>query len=467
MKKITSWVFLLALAFTAPVLAQVTFTVSPTTLAAGATSVTLTWNAPASTAVNIYVSPPAGSPKSLLAEEGASGSQVVTATWLSPGDTFYLVDANTSDTLATLTLTSVATITVTPNPLPTGVTAVTVSWNAPGYTSVDIHTGSAAGPLFEASQPITGSATDSGPSVVPGLSFYLVDHVSGTFLASVSLLGDWDIPTANQSACLPFAVLNQSATAGPLGYVTCWRVGYLHWYTIGADWSTGFTLTNPTSSDIAISVTVEDTNGNPYTPSIAQLNGAPLTLDANSSATGILPKHGTLRFNFPNPGSSSAAAGQILVQAEAKDGLSLNTIQAVEDYTYTSPADVVYATVTVPVSWVDLAVNSYSSIFEESTADGSQGSFAVKNMSGSAQTLDVKVFDVNGNQLGDQQVPLAANQTWAQTSDGLFGASTFSSLPLVPIVRLQFTGTAPIAVLVLQKRGLTFASIPAQPTFEQ
>ena len=461
MKKITSWVFLLALVIAVPVLAQPTLTANPNPLPAGTTTVTISWNAPGHALVYVYVGSATGT---LFASGGPTGS----SSWpyAAPGQVFYLVDPNTSDTLASLTLTSVATITLTPNPLPAGVTALTVSWSAPGYSAVDIHTGSATGPVFT-SGGSSGSAADSGASVVPGLSFYLVDHATGTFLASASVLGDWDIPTANQSACLPFAVLSQAATAGPAGYVTCWRVGYLHWYTIGADWSTGFTLTNPTSSDIAISITVENQAGLPYTPSSAQLNGAPLTLDANSSATGILPKHGTLRFNFPNPGSSSAAAGQILVQAEAKDGLSLNTIQAVEDYTYTSPADVVYATVTVPVSWVDLAVNAYSSTFEETTADGSQGSFAVKNMSGSAQTLDVKVFDVNGNQLGDQQVPLAANQTWANTSDGLFGASTFSSLPLVPIVRLQFTGTAPIAVLVLQKRGLTFASIPAQPTFEQ
>jgi len=384
----------LALVIAVPVLAQPTLTASPNPLPAGTTTVTISWNAPGHASVDVHLSSPTGT---VFAGGGPTGS-APTGPWAFPGLAFYLVDNNTSDTLATVTLTSMATITLTPNPLPAGVTALTVAWNAPGYSAVDIHTGSATGPVFT-SGGSSGSAADSGASVVPGLSFYLVDHATGTFLASASVLGDWDILATNQSACLPFAVLSQAATAGPTGYVTCWRVGYLHWYTIGADWSTGFTLTNPTSSDIAISITVENQAGLPYTPSSAQLNGAPLTLDANSSATGILPKHGTLRFNFPNPGSASAAAGQILVQAEAKDGLSLNTIQAVEDYTYTSPADVVYATVTVPVSWVDLAVNAYSSTFEETTADGSQGSFAVKNMSGSAQTLDVKVFDVNGNLL--------------------------------------------------------------------
>ncbi|MGD0580678.1 MAG: hypothetical protein ABSC08_17335, partial [Bryobacteraceae bacterium] len=83
------------------------------------------------------------------------------------------------------------------------------------------------------------------------------------------------------------------------------------------------------------------------------------------------------------------------------------------------------------------------------------------------QVLDVKLFDVNGNQLGDKTVNLAANQTWANTSDAEFGASAFTGLPSVPIVRLQFTGAAPIAVLVLQGRGQTVSSIPAQPVYEQ
>lgn len=462
MKKITSWVFLLALACAVPMLAQtVTFTATPIVLQAGVPATTITWNSPGSTAVDIHIGSPTGATP-FGTDLAPSGSALLSASWVVPGLTLYLVDHTTSSTLASLTLTSSATITLTPIAWTSGLTSVTVNWNAPGYSTVDVHTGSAAGPLFAASQPATGSAVASGATVVPFLSFYLVDHVSGTFLASVSLLGDWDIPAADQSNCLPYVPFSQVATAGPQGYVTCLRAGYLHWYTINGGWSTGFTLTNPTSSDIAVQVAVEGTAGLPYTPSVVQLNGAAITLDAHSSATGVLPKHGTLRFVMPSTGAA-VAAGQILVQVEAKDAPSLNTIQAVEDYTYTSPADVVYSTVTVPISWVDQANIAYSAFFEESSTDSSYGGFAVKDMSGAANTVDMKVFDVNGNLLIEKTQNLAANQTWANNSDPEFGASTFTSLPSVPIVRIQFTGTGPIAVLVLQGRGQTVSTIPAQP----
>ena len=226
MKTITCWVFVLAMVCAAPMLAQtVTFTASPSALAAGVTSTTLTWNAPGHATLDIYTTPPSGAPKGLLAASlGTSGNQVVSAAWVVPGVTFYLVDHNTTATLATVTLTSTATITVSPNPLPAGVTAVTVSWSATGHTTVDIHTGSASGPILT-----NGGSTGSVPDAqaTPGKAYYLVDHATSTFLASTSILGDWNIPVANQSQCLPFVVLNQPATAGPQGYVTCWRAGYL------------------------------------------------------------------------------------------------------------------------------------------------------------------------------------------------------------------------------------------------
>jgi len=70
------------------------------------------------------------------------------------------------------------------------------------------------------------------------------------------------------------------------------------------------------------------------------------------------------------------------------------------------------------------------------------------------------------NQLGDQTVSLAANQTWANTSDGLFGASTFSSLPLVPIVRLQFTARPDRGPGPPEERTDVCLDT-AQPTYEQ
>ncbi len=459
MKKFASWLFLLALASAAPLLAQVTFTATPNPLPAGTNVVTVNWNAPASTAVEVHLITPTGQ---LFSSGGTTGS-ATTGTWAYPGLTFYLIDANTRVTLATVTLTSVATISLTPNPLPSGVTSVTVSWTAPGYTSVDIHNGSATGSLFQSAQPPTGSAVASG--VVPGQAFYLVNHTSGLFLASVSILGDWDIPTANQSQCLPFAVLSEPATAGPQGYVTCWRVGYFHWYAInGAGWTTGFSLNNPTGSDMPIQIAVANKAGTAYTPSSVTVNGAAITLSSGSTDARTLPAHSLLRYVFPATGGGEDD-GQIFLQVLAKDGLSLNSIQAVEDYSLTLHG-IIYSTVTVPVSWVDQANTTYSSMFEESSSDSSIGSFAIKDMSGAGQTVTVTVFDVNGNQLGQQPLGLAANQTTANTADGLFGASTFSSPPSVPFFRIQFSGTGQIAVLVLQNRGQSISSMPAQADLE-
>jgi hypothetical protein len=142
-------------------------------------------------------------------------------------------------------------------------------------------------------------------------------------------------------------------------------------------------------------------------------------------------------------------------------------VQATEDYTYTSTAGVVYSTVTLPVAWIDQAQMTYTATFEESSADGSLGAFAIKDASGSGQTVDVQAFDVNGNVLGDQKVILTAGQVVARTSDALFGASTFQSLSPSPIARVQFTGAGAINVLVLQVRGQSLASMPANAVLEQ
>jgi hypothetical protein len=53
----------------------------------------------------------------------------------------------------------------------------TLSWNAPGASVVEIHVGSATGPLFMVSGP-TGSA-QTGAWVTDGLEFFLVDVSNG------------------------------------------------------------------------------------------------------------------------------------------------------------------------------------------------------------------------------------------------------------------------------------------------
>jgi hypothetical protein len=275
---------------------------------------------------------------------------------------------------------------------------------------------------------------------------------------------DYLIPVASTNGATcgapPFAVVAQSA-----GYVSCGRLGYFHWIAVGGGWATALTLSNPTSFDTVVQISLLDQNGNASSGLTLKRNGT--SLGVQSTDTQTLPKHGSIRWEMPSGGAAAETNGQVLVQVLAKDGLSLQSVQATEDYTYTSTAGVVYSTVTLPVAWIDQAQMTYTATFEESSADGSLGAFAIKDASGSGQTVDVQAFDVNGNVLGDQKVILTAGQVVARTSDALFGASTFQSLSPSPIARVQFTGAGAINVLVLQVRGQSLASMPANAVLEQ
>jgi hypothetical protein len=254
----------------------------------------------------------------------------------------------------------------------------------------------------------------------------------------------------------PFLVVAQAS-----GFVSCGRAGYFHWFAVGGGWATSLVLSNPTSFDMAVQINLLDQNGNASGGLTLVRNGTNLGVKSADALT--LPKHGSIRYELPSTGAASETNGQVLVQVLAKDALSLQSVMAIEDYTYTSTANVIYSTVTLPLAWVDQGQAAYSATFEESSANGSLAAFAIKDQSGSnsGQTVDVKVFDVNGNLLGDKQVVLTAGQVKAMTSDDLFGAGTFQSLSPVPIARVQFTGAGAINVLVLQKRGQSFASMPA------
>jgi|GEM_PF-2947172 len=258
----------------------------------------------------------------------------------------------------------------------------------------------------------------------------------------------------------PFAVVAQTA-----GYVSCSRAGYFHWFAVGGGWSTAFTLSNPTGSDMYIQATLLDQSGNTVGAMSMTRNGT--SLGTKSSDAVLLPKNGSLRYQLPNSGAANETNGQILVQVLAKSGLSLQSVVATEDYTYTSSAGIVYSTVTLPIAWVDAAQTTYSATFEESSADSSLGAFAVKDVSGSAQTVDAKAYDVNGTQLAEKTISLTAGQVVAATSDSLFGATTFQALSPSPIARVQFTGTGLIDVLVLQVRGQSLASMPATSVLTQ
>jgi hypothetical protein len=277
---------------------------------------------------------------------------------------------------------------------------------------------------------------------------------------------DYLIPVASTNAATcgapPFAVVAQTS-----GYVSCGRLGYFHWIAVGGGWATALTLSNPTSFDTVVQISLLDQNGNASGGLTLVRNGT--NLGSQASDTQTLPKHGSIRWQMPSTGASTETNGQILVQVLAKDALALQSILATEDYTYTNAAGVVYSTVTLPIAWVDQALATYTATFEESSADSSLGAFAIKDASGSAggQTVDVQAFDVNGNLLGDQKVTLAAGQVVAKTSDALFGASTFQSLSPSPIARIQFTGADKINVLALQVRGQSLASMPANAVLEQ
>ncbi len=282
----------------------------------------------------------------------------------------------------------------------------------------------------------------------------------GALAASLPVMGqDYLIPvgSTNGATCgsPPFLIVTQGASS-----VSCGRAGYFHWFAAGGGWSTALSLSNPTSSDMAVQIGLLGADGVTANALTLVRNGT--ALGVQSSDSQLLPKHGTLRYELPSTGAATQTNGQIVLQVLAKDAASLQSVAATEDYSYTSSAGVIYSTVTLPIAWVDQAQATYSATFEETSVDGSLGAFAIKDQSGSSsgQTVDVQAFDVNGNVLGDQKVTLTAGQVVAKTSDALFGASTFASLAAPHIARVQFTGLGAINVLVLQVRGQSLSSIP-------
>lgn len=150
---------------------------------------TLTWNAPASTAVEVHIGSATGA---LFTAGGPSGS-ATTGLWVFPGTTFYLVDVSNSGAPFTLaTATPVVKENVAPtffitNPVyatynPNGelMGNATVTWDSPLTTNAEVHIGSPTGPLFTAGGP-SGTATASG-WVTNGTKFYLVDANTGVVL---------------------------------------------------------------------------------------------------------------------------------------------------------------------------------------------------------------------------------------------------------------------------------------------
>ncbi|MGA7409631.1 MAG: hypothetical protein WBW33_04040 [Bryobacteraceae bacterium] len=169
----------------------VTANPNPVPVAAGVAvgQTTVAWNAPDSRSVEVHVGSATGT---LFASGGSSGS-AQTGDWVSNGMVFVLVDATTQAVLSATTVTLAApappTIAANPIPIPVATGAVvgqtTISWYAPGSSSVEIHVGSATGTLFAAGGS-SGSAT-TGEWASNGMVFVLVDATTQAVLATTTV----------------------------------------------------------------------------------------------------------------------------------------------------------------------------------------------------------------------------------------------------------------------------------------
>jgi hypothetical protein len=157
------------------------------------------WNAPTASSIEIHVGSPTGT---LFAAGGAEGA-AVTGAWVTDGMTFYLQDRtngrmlNSLGTLAILPVhlkvvqnqtppsNSLASLFLNPQVSdPNSPTTIQsepgqtmgiahLAWDAPTTSSIEIHVGSPAGPLFAAGGR-QGSAV-TGVWVTDGMTFYLQD----------------------------------------------------------------------------------------------------------------------------------------------------------------------------------------------------------------------------------------------------------------------------------------------------
>jgi uncharacterized protein (TIGR03437 family) len=171
-----------------------TFSASEVDLPPGISSgpTTLTWNAPASSTVEIHLNSPSGP---LFTQQGNSGT-VTTGNWVTPGTTFYLVDVSQPSVPIPLASTTPVVkegvppaFSISPDPIyapynSSGplVGTANMSWNSPLTSNVEIHVGSPTGPLL-ATGSTSGTATASG-WVTNGTVFYLVDSGTGAVLNS-------------------------------------------------------------------------------------------------------------------------------------------------------------------------------------------------------------------------------------------------------------------------------------------
>jgi DNA-binding beta-propeller fold protein YncE len=162
-----------------PVRGMRSFTASPNPIAAGQ-PVTFTWNAPEFQYATIRLYSPTGPALTGIVE--SSGS-VVTGNQVTSDTQFFLVDMASGTSIASVWVYVGQEFIATPNPIAAG-QPTTLTWNAPGYSSLKIHVNSPSGQALTGTVGSSGS-TVTGNWVTDGMQFFLVDVTSGTTVASV------------------------------------------------------------------------------------------------------------------------------------------------------------------------------------------------------------------------------------------------------------------------------------------
>jgi hypothetical protein len=176
---------------------------NPIVSASGAGMTTLTWNAPGHSQLAICVGSPNGA--QMASGLGPSGS-LPTGNWVTNGMQFFLVDFAQNSTIGSVTVqvadgttppapptpptppSPAITLSANPNPIVSarGVGTTTLTWNAPGHSSVAIYINSVSG------QPMTGALGSSGSVstgnwVTNGMQFVLVDLNTASAIASLTV----------------------------------------------------------------------------------------------------------------------------------------------------------------------------------------------------------------------------------------------------------------------------------------
>ncbi len=195
--------------------ATASFAASPSAFPQGTYGSTiLSWSAPNSESVEIWVGTPTSGPETLFARSDSFGT-ITTPTWVTSGLTFYLLDGTTRQNLSDLTIqTSAPTQAIflaTPNPIIVPSTGpalgiTTLQWSAPSSVAipnfvssvqtVQVRVGSPSGPLFVQEGPAGGATT--GPWVTDGMTFFLQNVTNGRPLTSANTLATTTVRVVQQ-----------------------------------------------------------------------------------------------------------------------------------------------------------------------------------------------------------------------------------------------------------------------------